>query len=86
MNEFESLVESIKEQFPRVKLHIDEPAKQSSGHWLDVCLGDTYVTIEWRPNQGFGFFAKDAEYGEGPEEIILDKDGALKRVSVLLTP
>jgi hypothetical protein len=84
MNEFESLVEKIREQFPDAQIHIDSPEKPKGNHWLDVKNGEKSVTVEWRPAQGFGFYAADAGYGEGPQEIIPDMDEAFKKVVSLL--
>lgn len=84
MNEFESLVEKVREQFPDAQIKVDLPEATNGNCWLDAKMGLKRVTVEWRPGKGFGFFAEDAGYGEGPNEIIPDKDKAFEKVTAFL--
>ncbi len=80
MNEIEWLVEQLKARLPEATSKVDEPHHPTGNHWLDVTKRETRVTVEWRPGQGFGFFADDAGYGEGPEEVIPEKEKALEKI------
>jgi hypothetical protein len=84
MNEIEWLVQKLHERFPEATTHVDEPEKPKGSHWLDVRNGQKIVTVEWRPELGFGFYSTDAGYGEGPEEIITEKERVLGKVISLL--
>lgn len=81
MNEFELFVEKLKGRFPDAEMHIEAPDKPKGNYWLDIRNGQKLVTLEWRPEQGFGFYAEDAGYGEGPEAIIPEGDNALERLA-----
>jgi hypothetical protein len=80
MNEIEWLAEQLKVRLPEVVSKVDKPHRPTGNHWLDVTKGEKCVTVEWRPGQGFGFFAEDAGYGEGPAEVITTKEEALEKI------
>ncbi len=81
MNEIEWLTEQLKVQLPDAIVKIDEPHHSTGNHWLDVILNGKCVTVEYRQEQGFGFFAEDAGYGEGPNEIIPEKEKVLEKIT-----
>jgi len=80
MNEIEWLVEQLKTRLSDLEIKVDEPYHPTGNHWLDAKKDQKRVTVEWRPGQGFGFFAEDADYGEGPEEVIPEKEKALEKI------
>ena len=80
MNAFESMKEEAKKQFPDATISVDYPEKEGGWQWLDVRLNNKHVAVEWRPKEGFGFFAEDAGYGEGPNEIFTETDKAIERL------
>ena len=84
MNTFEKLVLDIKIKFPLAHIKVDPPERPSDNHWLDIRLINKLVTIEWVPDKGFGFFAADSGYGEGPNTIIPERDKALAHINELL--
>ncbi len=86
MNEIEWLVEQLKKRLPEAQTHVDAPERPKGNHWLDVRQGQKLITVEWRPEQGFGFYAADAGYGEGPAEIVSSKEEALEKIMISLQP
>ena len=62
-----------------------EPGGEQAGNWWIDLPGKKRVTIEWRPQLGFGFSAGHSEgYGEGPAEIFRSPERAAHRVMQLL--
>ncbi len=80
MNEIEWLAELLNTHLPDATVKVDEPHPPTGNHWLDVTRNEKHVTVEWRQGRGFGFFAEDAGYGEGPEEVIPEKEKALEKI------
>jgi hypothetical protein len=85
MNNFEWLVEQLMIRLPDVTANVDAPDRPTDCYWLDLERDEKKVTIQWRPSEGFGFFGKDDGYGEGPEEIIPEKEKALEKLISLLS-
>jgi len=85
MNDFELLVDKVKTQFPEVEVQIDLPIRPKGGHWAHFKLGQEVTEVEWRPELGFGFFASDAGFGEGPSEIIVETEKAIEKIISNLT-
>ncbi|HEY4511631.1 MAG TPA: hypothetical protein VJH55_02210 [Candidatus Paceibacterota bacterium] len=85
MNELEQLQSKIKAQFPKAETKIDIPERSDGNFWLDTKIDTGSLTVEWRPDEGFGFYASDAGYGEGPEKIIEDVDVAFREALIRLT-
>jgi hypothetical protein len=77
MNELELLAAQVTERLSAVTVSFDLPEKPKGSHWLDLRLNGRHIPIEWRPGEGFGFFAHDAGYGEGPELTLTDPDKAI---------
>lgn len=64
-----------------------EPGGEKAGNWWIDLLGKKRITIEWRPELGFGFSVGDAKgYGEGPAEIFRSPARAAHRVMQLIAP
>lgn len=64
-----------------------EPGGEKAGNWWIDLLGKKRITIEWRPEFGFGFSVGDAKgYGEGPAEIFRSPARAAHRVMQLIAP
>jgi DNA-binding XRE family transcriptional regulator len=52
-----------------------------SGNWcIDVRVGKKRMSLEYRPKQGFGMFARDSSYGEGPTDVYRTANLAARRV------
>jgi hypothetical protein len=84
MNQFELLVDALRKKFPEATIKVGEPEKTGGNYWLDITQAGKRVTLEHRPGKGFGFFAKSAGYGEGPNKIVSDHAEALVRIVKLL--
>lgn len=54
--------------------------------WLDARLGESFVTVEWHPQHGFGITKSglDDLYNERADEVFADVDAATSRVVALL--
>ncbi len=76
----EWLIKELKKRLPDVVVKVDEPELASGNYWLDIKRSDKEIVVEWRQKEGFGFFAEDASFGEGPNEIIADKEAALEKI------
>lgn len=63
-----------------------EPGGAKAGNWWIDCTGKGSVTVEWRPEQGFGLWSEpEAGYGDGPNEIFASPERAAHRAAQLLT-
>lgn len=63
-----------------------EPGGEKAGNWWIDLLGKKRITIEWRPDFGFGFSFGETGYGEGPAEIFRSPARAAHRVIQLVAP
>jgi DNA-binding transcriptional regulator YiaG len=85
MNEVTRLQSFVKERFPKASLTIDAPKTTSGSWWLDISLNSYALTVEWRPQQGFGVSTvADVVFGEGPDEVYQDVDSAFQRIKDLM--
>lgn len=81
---FEDFIAQIRAKFPTAKIKTDWPEKPTGNCWLDVWLKQKHITVEWSPKRGFGFFARDAGYGERPKHVDKSKEFAFARICRLL--
>jgi DNA-binding XRE family transcriptional regulator len=86
MNSIELLKRDIERALPRVEAKLRKPRKETGHWWLDATHDGHVVTVEWSPRRGFGISTDDAGdgYGEGPDEVVEDREEAAKRVVELL--
>ena len=85
MNKIESLKKVIKKQLPQAKIAEDPPTKPGAAWFLDVSCKGRSVTLQWKPQKGFGLSSNPAHgYGEGPHEVFADAKAAAKRAVELL--
>ena len=81
----EQLREMIQGRFPEAHLALDRPDNLQASWWLDLAVGEQEVTIEWRPQLGFGVSARpDAVFGERSDEIYESLDDAFNRIKQLI--
>ena len=88
MNQIELLYQEIIHQFPFTRAKLDSP-RDPNGHWfLDVVFKNKLITVEWRPNQGFGVSdcldGENCVYGEGPDKIFHSRKDTLDEIIRLL--
>src|SRR6266700_6272482 len=74
----------LHEKLPRCKILFDAPDRQGGTWWLNVHNGKKHLTLEYRPEKGFGLFRETAAYGEGPAEIYRTPELTVKRLTHLL--
>lgn len=84
MNLLEQLAQQVSERLPDTRMSLDRPKNPQAAWWLDLSSGGNSVTVEWRPEVGFGVNAGPAEYGEKSDEFYADLNEAAKRVTALL--
>lgn len=86
MNSIETLKRDIERALSGVETKLRKPRKDSGNWWLDARHNGHVVTVEWSPRRGFGVSTDDLEdgYGEGPDEVISDRNAAAARVVELL--
>ena len=86
MNSIEALKRDIERALPRVETKLRRPRRQDGHWWLDSTYDGHGVTIEWSPRRGFGISTDGLGdgYGEGPDEVVADREAAAKRVVELL--
>lgn len=75
MNDFQKLIQVIRQQYPEAELKIDEPQRDRQAGWLDIEYAGLWIVAEWRSWQGFGVSLMentDHPYEgmfEGPDEV-----------------
>lgn len=80
-----TFVAALAEKLPGVQPQI-EPGGEKAGNWWIDLPGSKPITVEWKPDLGFGFSAQPGGYGEGPAEIFRSPERAARRVAQLLNP
>jgi DNA-binding transcriptional regulator YiaG len=83
----ESLQRNLKKRFPDACFSLDRPDNENATWFLDVNQNGHFIVIQWRYDKGFGVSSSSRHaYGEGPDEVYQDKEGAYARtVSLLLS-
>src|SRR3954463_4389959 len=82
----EKLETVIRTCFPDSRTELHGPSRPKGSWFLYVWLGDYFLAVEWRPEEGFGVTANpDAGFGEGPEEVHHDLPSISRRVIALLS-
>lgn len=85
MNALKKIQNRINERIPDVSMVYDPSEIKGGSSWLDVESNDQHITIEWKPDFGFGLYLdNDNSFGSGPNEIYRKEEALLKRVSMLL--
>lgn len=62
---------------------IDRPSDPAGEWWIDLHVDGMPATVSWRDRAGFGLFtreADDAGFGDRPDEIYLEPEGAARRL------
>ena len=80
----EQLMKQVVRHLPDSHVKVDEPEHTGGSHWVNVTVGKKLRTLEYRPGKGFGLFADNAGYGEGPEEIYRTPERAVQRLMQLV--
>lgn len=84
VNEF---IEALQRKVPQVETQV-EAGHSGAVTWIDVRAGEQMVTVEYRPNLGFGLHRDDEDqgFGERPDEIYRAVTPLVTRVTELLEP
>ena len=71
---------------PGLKTVLDAP-RDPTGYWfIDLKNGKTSLTIEYRPDEGFGFHRDGSAFGEHPQEFYRRPELAARRAIQVLSP
>ena len=85
MSTLSVLQEKIVTLLPSAKIAVDPSETPTGSSWIDIYSGERNITIEYKPNFGFGLYQEEeSEYGEGPAEIYRDQGALLRRISKVL--
>jgi len=81
MNELEYVKEKLIKKFPKISLEYDPAETEKGSSWLDIKTNKQLITIEWKPQEGFGLYLDRNEgYGLGPTEIYRNKAVLFTRI------
>jgi hypothetical protein len=69
-NGLKAMLDHLRHRFPAAQVRLDAPDNPKGEHWIDVITDQGRASFAWRPAFGFGFYAKVAGFGEGPERIV----------------
>jgi len=81
----EQLKHLLNDRLPNCTVALDAPDREPGNWWIDVGLGKRRLTLEYRPEKGFGIFNQAAGYGEGPAEVYRTPDLAARRIAQLMS-
>ena len=74
----------LDQRVPNATVTVDPPDRAEGNWWIDVRAGKSRVTLEYRPERGFGLFHENAGYGEGPAELYRTADLVARRVAQVI--
>lgn len=75
MNDFQKLIQALRQELPGAELKIEEPEHERQSGWLDIEYTGIRIVVEWRSWQGFGVSLIEqsddplAGLFEGPDEV-----------------
>src|SRR5438105_4002441 len=85
MNPFNQIVHVISRRFPTAKTAVDAPESDGGSWFLEVKQTGYSLIVEWRRKRGFGIVAgREADYGEGADEVYRTQRSAARRILELL--
>lgn len=83
--EIESLLSEAAKCTPGTKFTVSAGGMQAGNWWVDCSLEDRFITVEWRPDEGFGIYDSEGSgYGDKPAEIYRVAHLAAVRLGQLL--
>jgi hypothetical protein len=85
MEHIQHLVGLLQQNLPEVTVDIDEPINPKACYWLDIEYHNRLLVVQYQPGQGFGIFAEDAGYGEGPYATCAHPEQASTAIVQILT-
>jgi hypothetical protein len=79
MNELQTLYIVLRQELPDANLRSEAPVTENRANWLDIEYLGKWVTVEWRPEQGFGVSLLETPKEHpldglfyGPDHIVTD--------------
>jgi len=82
---FDDFVKKVQAKFPHFTYEIDRADTESGNSWLDIFAGNEVITVEYRPNLGFGIYKdKSSDYGNGPDEVFRNENLIIARLEAIL--
>jgi hypothetical protein len=84
MNDVEIVERDLRTRFPGATVRLDPPSDPTGTWFVDVRRDQRALTIQWRPDHGFGLSAAEGGYGEGADEVYSTVTQVEDRVAELL--
>jgi DNA-binding XRE family transcriptional regulator len=85
MKALEKIQNDINAVLPNLEMSYDPAETDSGSSWLDIETGEQHLTIEYKPDQGFGLYTGNNDsFGSGPNEVYRKETALLKRIAMLL--
>lgn len=80
----ENLKRLLGDSLPNCTVELDAPDHADGNWWIDLRAGKKRLTLEYRPQKGFGIFHGDPGFGEGPAEVYQTPELAARRARQLM--
>lgn len=85
MNRLNEFLTGIETDLPGLKMDVDRhEGDEDRAAWIDLSDGNRSVTIEYRPQRGFGLYFDDGseidDFGSGPIELYRDLRPLINRL------
>lgn len=78
LDKVDEFKDEVLKKFRSATIDIDASQQKNGSIWINIDYKRKLIIIEFRSVEGFGFYADDAEFGEGPETIKTDVVSAVK--------
>jgi len=84
MTDIEIIERDLRARFPGATVRIDRPSVAGGTWYVDIRRNQQTLTIQWRPDRGFGVSADAGAYGDGADEVYSTVAQVENRVAELL--
>jgi len=87
MNDVSRITDFVKSKFPDAMINVEVGNNGAGTTWIDIERCGQVITIEWRPNAGFGLYhrSEEAGLGFGPDEVHRELALLLSRLELLVS-
>lgn len=90
MNRLNEFLTALRTYLPSLIVEVDRhEGDEDKAAWIDLSDGKRSITIEYRPEQGFGLYLNDEgeedDFGSGPAELYRDLHALTNRVRKLFS-
>lgn len=67
----------LSRELPEATVRVEEPVRSDGTFWIDITLANQQRTMGFRKASGFGIYADNAGYGEGPASTVASPQDAV---------